>query len=208
VAFIVTAVLLSMRGGAVVHRSTAGSPLILNLRMITTQNLPPLTRLSLMAEAQAIWSDAPVQVRWIDKETDAEGAPLLRVFVMARVVPPPGEVAPWTVGELVRYDQSQAVAIASLTGARRIVDETRFQLIDPPATRERRMGVVLGRAVAHEIGHYLLQTNTHAANGLMRARIQPREFADLRRGEFRLDEASEAHLAALAAAGWLFGDQL
>ena len=35
-------------------------------------------------------------------------------------------------------------------------------LFDPPATHERRIGVVLGRAVAHEIGHYLLQTNTHA----------------------------------------------
>jgi hypothetical protein len=37
---------------------------------------------------------------------------------------------------------------------------------------------VLGRAVAHEIGHYLLATATHANRGLMRASIDASEFAD------------------------------
>ena len=40
--------------------------------------------------------------------------------------------------------------------------------------QEQRLGLVLGRAVSHEIGHYLLQTNTHATRGLMRARIAAR----------------------------------
>jgi len=38
--------------------------------------------------------------------------------------------------------------------------------------------VLLGLAIAHEIGHLLLSTNTHAATGLMRARWSQ---ADLRR---------------------------
>jgi len=58
---------------------------------------------------------------------------------------------------------------------------------------------VLGRAVAHEIGHYLLHTNTHAPYGLMRANIDAREFADLRAGTFRLDRAAQVHLAERAA---------
>ena len=66
---------------------------------------------------------------------------------------------------------------------------------------DRRLGVVLGRAVAHEIGHYLLQTNTHAKRGLMRAKIDAREFADLRSGSFRLDAAAETYLAGLAERG-------
>ena len=66
---------------------------------------------------------------------------------------------------------------------------------------DHRLGVVLGRAVAHEIGHYMLRTNTHATRGLMRARIASREFADLRSGSFRLDRAAEAYLATLAARG-------
>src|SRR6201988_590525 len=56
------------------------------------------------------------------------------------------------------------------TGARRIVEESRSSFDDLPALHDRRLGVVLGRAVAHEIGHYLLPTNTHATQGLMRPR--------------------------------------
>jgi len=181
----------------------AASParLILNLRLTSTQDLPPFTRLALMAETQEIWEPAHVRVRWIERDGDAAGGPMLRVLLMARVVPAPGDESPFAVGELVRYEGDGAFAIASLTGARRIVDETRFLLVDPPQTHDRRMGVVLGRAVAHEIGHFLLQTNTHAPDGLMRARILASEFADLRGESFRLDKAAEAHLAALAASG-------
>jgi hypothetical protein len=63
-----------------------------------------------------------------------------------------------------------------------------------------KLGVVLGRAVAHEIGHYLLESSWHARYGLMRATIDAREFADLRTGSFRLDRESQAHLAARALA--------
>ena len=52
----------------------------------------------------------------------------------------------------------------------------------------RRLGVVLGRAVAHEIGHFLLNTAAHSRRGLMRARIDPHDFVDLRRGGFGLDD--------------------
>jgi hypothetical protein len=179
------------------------SPLTLNLRMIATQELPALTRAALMSEAQSIWNDGYVRLKWVNRDDEAEGPALLQVLVMARAVPPPGEESPWTVGELVRRRGADAVAIASITGARRIVDETRFSLLDAPATVDHRLGIVLGRAVAHEIGHYLLQTSTHAPDGLMRARIDPHEFADLRRGSFRLDKVAGAHLAALAAAGTL-----
>ena len=185
----------------------AASPprLVLNLRLKSTQDLPPFTRLALMAEAQQIWDDAHVRLRWIERDGQAADGPTLRVMLMARLVPASGDESPFAVGELVRYEGAGAFAIASLTGARRIVEETRSPLlVDPPETHDRRIGVVLGRAVAHEIGHFLLQSNSHAPDGLMRARILAREFADLSRGEtFRLDKAAAAHVAALAATGTL-----
>ena len=190
-----------------VLRAASPARLVLNLRLQATQDLPPYTRLALTTETQEIWDEAHVRLRWIEHDGEAAGGPMLRVLLMARVVPAPGDQSPFAMGELVRHDGTAAFAIASLTGARRIVDETRPVLLhDPPQTHERRIGVVLGRAVAHEIGHFLLQTNTHASDGLMRARILAREFADLSRETFRLDKAAEAHLAALAAAGALSTD--
>ena len=55
------------------------------------------------------------------------------------------------------------------------------------AVNERRLGVVLGRALAHEIGHHLLDTPTHARSGLMRPHFDALEFTNLRDGTFALD---------------------
>jgi hypothetical protein len=49
------------------------------------------------------------------------------------------------------------------------------------------LGLILGRTVAHEMGHYLLNTDGHARRGLMRARIDADELADLRSGAFVLE---------------------
>jgi hypothetical protein len=193
---------LQSLSGAVVHASSP-SPLVLNLQLTATRDLPSLTRLALLAEAQSIWDEGYVRLRLVEGPVDADSGAFLRVVVMPRGVPAPGERSAWKVGELLRQG-AHAVAIASITGARRIIDESRrFQPADLPAMHDRRMGVVLGRAVAHEIGHYLLRTNTHATNGLMRARIHAHELADLRRGTFRLDKAAAAHMAAIAATGTL-----
>jgi len=155
-----------------------------------------------MSETSAIWRESRILVRWVEADGTDDKPTSLRVLILARVVPPAGESSAWTVGELVRTGDTRALAIASITGAVRIVEESRrFQVIDSPALHDHRIGVVLGRAVAHEIGHYLLQTNTHASRGLMRATIDAREFADLRSGTFRLDEEAESHLARVAARG-------
>ena len=186
---------------AVLIASEAPS-LVLNLYFTSSDSLAVASRRVLMAEADSIWKLGHVRLNWLRESTQAEEGPSLRVLVVARPVPKASEYSPWTVAELMRLGGSQATAIASTIGARRILDEGRRQLLqEPVALEDYRLGLVLGRAVSHEIGHYLLQTNTHATRGLMRARIEAREFADLRSGSFHLDRAAEVHLAALAASG-------
>jgi hypothetical protein len=176
--------------------------LVLNLHFTSSDALSVDSRRALMAEAESIWKLGHVRLKWLRDTTEADEGVTLRVLVVARPVPQATEFSPWTVAELLRLGASQATAIASTIGARRIVDESRWQLLmEPVALHDHRLGIVLGRAVSHEIGHYLLQTNTHAKRGLMRARIDASEFADLRSGSFRLDQAAEAHLATLAANG-------
>ncbi len=195
---------------AVFAASTVPPALVLNLRLTTTQALPPASLAALMDESSAIWREGHIQLRWLTGDSGqpshAASAPTasLPVVVMARVLPSPDTETPWAVGELVRMQGSRALAIASLTGARRILEQS-GQLLprDLPALRDHRLGVVLGRAVAHEIGHYLLQSSTHAPHGLMRAEIDAREFADPRSRAFRLDDGAQAQLATLAAQGLL-----
>jgi len=44
------------------------------------------------------------------------------------------------------------------------------------------LATILGHAVAHELGHLLLGTNSHAPTGLMRARWQPADIASASKG--------------------------
>ena len=199
---------LSIITGVVISTPDAGvalasdSPdLVLNLHFTSTDGLPAESRRALMAEAESIWKLGHIRLKWLRESTEADEGDTLRVLVMARPVATSAH-SQWTVGELLRSEGFRPIAIASTIGARRIIDESQWdQLLAPATLLDYRLGVVLGRAVAHEIGHYMLRTNTHATRGLMRARIASREFADLRSGSFRLDQAAEAYLAALAARG-------
>jgi hypothetical protein len=171
----------------------AAPSIALNLRLTTADNLPPISKGVLVSEAAAIWRQEGIGLHWLSGGDAREGA-TLRVLVMPRTVGASADGEPWPVGELLRFHDSGAIAVASIAGALRVLNESdRFRLLDVPALREHRLGLVLGRAVAHEIGHYLLQTNAHADSGLMRARIGAAEFADPR-GSFQLDEATQRQL--------------
>jgi hypothetical protein len=182
---------------AVSSNSTAPTATVLNLRLTVSNELPGVSRTALVREADSIWRDAQVTLRWLDGSDTADSGSALRVLVTPRAVSSGTESHRLPVGELLRFEDSSAIAMASITAALRIVQgDPELRLIDLPAMRQYTLGIVLGRAVAHEIGHYLLQSNTHSPYGLMRASIDAREFADLRTGAFRLDRESQASLAA------------
>lgn len=48
------------------------------------------------------------------------------------------------------------------------------------------LGRIVGRAVAHEIGHFLLAAQTHASNGLMRAALDPERLVNPGDEHFKL----------------------
>ena len=181
-------------------KPAAEPPTVLNVRLTTSSELSPVSQRALINETESIWREARVELRWIadtgstEKRAVEEGRPL-RIVVTRRAVNA-ADHQRWPVGELLRFGDRSAIAMASITAALRIVDESpQSLLLDLPASRQYTLGVVLGRAIAHEIGHYLLDSNSHAPHGLMRASIDAREFADLRTGAFRLDRQSQAFLA-------------
>lgn len=180
--------------------SAPPNPTVLDLRLTVSKELPRVSQKALINESEAIWRAANVQLRWLKGGTVTETDRPLRILVTHRVVTATGTHR-WPVGELLRFEDRTAIAMASITGALRIVQGSPvLPLFELPAMRQYTLGIVLGRAVAHEIGHYLLQTNEHTEYGLMRASIDAREFADLRTGGFSLDRESQANLAARALA--------
>lgn len=68
----------------------------------------------------------------------------------------------------------------------------------PPLMRERIVGRIVGRVLAHEIGHYALRTTGHARAGLMRPSHVPRALVAPEPRPFALSKAEAAHLARQA----------
>jgi hypothetical protein len=64
----------------------------------------------------------------------------------------------------------------------------------PAHFAEEVVGRTLGRALAHELGHFLLRWMHHSAIGLMRAEHHSSELADSRRNGFFLTTVEEARL--------------
>ena len=188
--------------GTVPHaagKTDVESPTVLRVRLTTSNELSAVSQRALINETESIWRDARVQLRWLPEAGSTNDDRPLRIVVTRRAVTATDHR--WPVAELLRFDDRSAIALASITAALRIVEERpELPLVDLPAMRQYKLGVVLGRAVAHEIGHYLLQSNAHSPYGLMRASIDAREFADLRTGAFRLDRESQAYLTARALA--------
>jgi hypothetical protein len=167
---------------------------IIDVRLTTSIDLPHLVTSVLRAEAAAIWGRAGVHLRWPSAPRDAPAAASLRVLVLQREGPAVTGHS-WAVGELLRDQADQPFAVVSTTAARRVVAIAGHDG-EPQALSDRRLGVVLGRAVAHEIGHFLLATRGHARTGLMRAHVDVTDFADLRSGGFHLDRDAGAWIRA------------
>ena len=182
-------------------KSAVESPTVLSLRLTTSSELSSVSQQALIHETESIWRDARVELRWLADAVNDENMGVvqrrpLRIVVTRRAVNA-ADHQNWPVGELLRFGDRSAVAMASITAALRIVEESpESPLLGLPAMHQYKLGVVLGRAVAHEIGHYLLDSDTHSPYGLMRASIAAREFADLRTGAFRLDRQSQVYLAS------------
>ena len=70
----------------------------------------------------------------------------------------------------------------------------------PPDFREVVLGRVLGRALAHEIGHFLLRSRNHSAIGLMRANPSISDLIGRDRRGFFLSADDEKRLAWVTTA--------
>jgi hypothetical protein len=164
--------------------------------LTTSPTLSTVARVWMINEAAAIWRRHGIAIDWLPPTAVRPVASYrLRVLIVEKQLTAVGIAEPVAVGELVRPAKGHPAALVSIDGARHLVASVRGRVEhEPLAMGERRLGTVLGRALAHEIGHYLLDTSRHAKQGLMRPNFNALEFTDLREGTFALDHDSAAWL--------------
>ena len=148
------------------------------------------------AEASAIWASAGIAFEWHrlrSRDEEEEYAWPLQVTIDDRRTSllPVGALG-WLIFTPDGPGRSIHLSLVCAESLLRSTPElTNFTI----ATHEALVGRTLGRALAHELGHYLLRSKVHTPNGLMRAAWASGEFLSFRRDGFEL--TSEQRAAAL-----------
>src|SRR5688572_31184186 len=131
-------------------------PLIhLDVLLTTADTLPASALTALVRETESIWLRHGVAIRWLPpNDASPPGQYRLRALIVAKRAIPAARGA-FAIGELVGSTGSHPVAFVSIEDARRLVNSARVSMgYDLVVLEERRLGITLGRALAHEIGHF------------------------------------------------------
>ena len=118
-------------------------------------------------EASAIWASAGISFEWhrVDSEARALEWPLDITVDDRRASAEPGGALGWIMFTDSRPEHSIHLSRACADDLVRATPG----LIDASfAAHETLVGRALGRALAHELGHYLLRSKAHSSSGLMR----------------------------------------
>ena len=142
----------------------------LAVRVYDFASLDTSVRGSAVEEARAIVADAGIAAAWHGCSRREPCAPEAG-DVIVRVIRETGQPSPSRhrpLGYSV-VDPSAATGTLATIYVNRVEDSARRAGAD--------LALLLGRAIAHEIGHLILRTNDHGERGLMRAVWTEREMA-------------------------------
>jgi hypothetical protein len=158
---------------------------------------PSLVR-AVLHEADAVWRVAGFRFTW---QIDAPALPsMLRVIIGGGTSSGVNRLTPLAWVTLAENGMPEPKVYVSHANALKFLKDSRgvVGLVDtmPVAQRDAYLARVLGRALAHEVGHYLMGSKLHTARGLMRAEHTSAEFFGPERDAFRIDANERQRMAA------------
>jgi hypothetical protein len=162
----------------------------------------------LVGEVTRIWAPYGVTFCWDTDGQSCRGVEVRLRVLLAHDPPPPPRTAERSLLGWIwfRNDEPGTDIVLSASGARRLVSRARIgdrPLGDwTPSLVEHQVPRAMARALAHEIGHFVLRDRAHATRGLMAGTFTPYELAFAPLTAFRLPPPSRAWVhRACAAAG-------
>jgi urease accessory protein UreE len=173
-AAVIVLVVIALAGaGGSVHAEEASSVRHLPVAVCDNEHLPPEVLVAAEQVAADVYRDIGIAVDWIHNEcSPTEGR--LAVSVVSRATAGI-DVSDYTLG----FAESGTLDATVL-----------YDRVHAFARRYRvKCEVLLGYAVAHELGHLLLPPKSHSAEGVMRATIDL-EMASARRLRFTAEQGT------------------
>jgi hypothetical protein len=174
--------------------ATPVPPIVVDVTTLT--KVAPAVISTAIEEAQAIYRTAGVRFIW---GHGASRLGALRVLISAEPGPARDGVTPLGWVNFENGEPTREIHL-SYANAERFMEESRevVGVVSQKtlAERYRLLGRAIGRALAHELGHYLLATTTHTAQGLLKGSRSAQEFFSPDRSGFAMDLAERRQVAA------------
>jgi hypothetical protein len=145
-----------------------------------------------MGEAARIWAPYGVTLCWSDDRDNCSGVQVHLRVLLAEDPPPPPRAAQGSLLGWIWFRGSEpgADVVLSVNGARSLVSDARVGdrplAALPASVVDSHLPRAVGRALAHEIGHFVLRDRTHVRGGLMASRFTPDEVTFAPPAAFRL----------------------
>jgi hypothetical protein len=152
----------------------------------------------LTSEVERTWAPYGVTFCWLESAEGCEGVQIrVRVLIADDLPGPDTADRPRPVGRILFEGSNPGSEISlSVTGARHLVARARLcgrsVASLPEAVALRLLPRVLGRALAHEIGHYLLGSREHTRSGLMASGFRPDDVTSATTSQFELSRPAAA----------------
>jgi hypothetical protein len=191
-AFLLVAIASSAPSAAA---ATATSAPAIGVTVVVGHGVPKTVVPRILAEADAIWRQTDVRFAW---QRDGRLPTVLRVVIDDDHGAPLDAETPlgWVhfSGDVpdpeihLSYANGYALLEASQSTSNAL-------LMMPLLQRDTLLGYALGRALAHELGHYLLASKAHTKTGLMQTRRSATDLFSSERSHFRIDDAERSAAA-------------
>jgi hypothetical protein len=199
---VATAVVFAMSTSAFAAREAAdalpiaGSAMVVNVTAATDISRSLVT--ATLHEADAVWRAAGFRFIW-ERTPALSPTTALRVVIGGGASPASSTVPLAWIGftedgaPTSMIYVSHANAVSYLENSRETVGLTATMTV---LQRETYLARAMGRALAHEIGHFLSGSRLHTAKGLMMASHSSIEFFMIDRSGFRIDASERRQMAA------------
>src|SRR5262252_2269834 len=172
----------------------------LRIDLVFVGSIHPIVEATALHEVRSIWSPYNVEIRVSTADAVADVAvPRLAVVISTQTE----RKLPLATLGAIRFREGvpeptilmYANTIDALVAQ---VPMLRFERESLPVVRDTMVGRAFGRALAHEIGHYLLRSRQHASGGLMRASHRSPELIAPERDGFDLSAEEVAKISEVA----------
>jgi hypothetical protein len=182
-AAIVASTTLALGSGLTDHQKTCedtvNQPHRLRISIVSGSSVDEAVLERARIEVEDIWRQYQLEIVWTSDATETDESESELVLQFIEGLPTHSEHAlAWVLFQESRPLPYLRVSLAA--AVRLMMASSWFDgqpLKSAPLSMQRMaLGRILGRAIAHEIGHVILKSREHAHAGLMRAMIEPRQL--------------------------------